>query len=97
MAGLPQQIPMIAFPPKHPILALPPAMAAMVINGLRNKPLGPGGSTRRLHHSSCNAGLWGRNRIDWGVKVGFLPVIVPTLSGYFIVANDNYAPVAIAA
>ena len=23
----------------------------MVINGYRNKPIGPGGSTRRLHHS----------------------------------------------
>jgi hypothetical protein len=23
----------------------------MVINSYRNKPLGPGGSTRRLHHS----------------------------------------------
>ena len=22
----------------------------MAINGLRNKPIGPGGSTRRLHH-----------------------------------------------
>jgi len=28
-----------------------PQGLAMAINGLRNKPLGPGGSTRRLHHS----------------------------------------------
>ncbi len=69
----------------------------MVINGSRNKPIGPGGSTRRLHHPSHRDDLRGRNRIDKGVKVGFLPVMVPTLSGYFIVANDNYAPVAIAA
>ena len=32
---------------------IPPATprgAAMAINGHRNKPIGPGGSTRRLHH-----------------------------------------------
>jgi hypothetical protein len=68
----------------------------MVINGSRNKPFGPGGSTRRLHHPLLGI-LRGRNRIDEGVKVVFLPVIAPTLSGYFVVANDNYAPVALAA
>jgi hypothetical protein len=68
----------------------------MVINGSRNKPFGPGGSTRRLHHLLLEI-LRGRNRIDEGVKVVFLPVIAPTLSGYFVVANDNYAPVALAA
>jgi hypothetical protein len=41
--------------------------------------------------------MGGRNRIDEGVKVGFLLVMVPTLSDYLIVANDNYAPVALAA
>jgi len=54
----------------------------------------PGASTKS---SGQSTGHWGRNRIDKGVKVGFLPAIVPALSGYFIVANDNYAPVAVAA
>src|SRR4029077_1689313 len=37
-----------------PILALPSARPAMAINGRRNNPIGPGGSTRRLHRcSSC--------------------------------------------
>ncbi|EKS31369.1 hypothetical protein HMPREF9697_03897 [Afipia felis ATCC 53690] len=39
----------------------------------------------------------GRNRIDEGVKGVFFPGIVPPLSGFSIVANDNYAPVAQAA
>ena len=39
----------------------------------------------------------GRNRIDEGVKGVFFPGMVPPLSGYAIVANDNYAPVAQAA
>ena len=43
-------------------------------------------------------GFWrGRNRIDEGVKGVFFPGMVPPLSGYAIVANDNYAPVAQAA
>jgi len=73
---------------------------AMEINGRRNKPFGPGGGTRRLHQSSLNTlgELWrGRNRIDEGVKGVLFPGIVPPLSGYAIVANDNYAPVAQAA
>ncbi len=75
---------------------------AMEINGRRNKPFGPGGSTRRLHQSPDFlppfGGLRrGRNRIDEGVKGVFFPGIVPPLSGYAIVANDNYAPVAQAA
>ena len=28
--------------------------SAIAINGLRNKPFGPGGSTRRLHHSGVS-------------------------------------------
>src|SRR5271155_2687930 len=63
---------------------------AMAINGRRNKPFGPGGSTRRLHQR-------GRNRIDEGVKGVLLLGMVPPLSGQSIVANDNYAPVALAA
>src|SRR6476660_103521 len=39
----------------------------------------------------------GRNRIDEGVKGVLLLGMVPPLSGHFIVANDNYAPVAQAA
>src|ERR1700690_549861 len=75
---------------------------AMAINGRRNKPFGPGGSTRRLHPSPLlgraeNGLRRGRNRIDEGVKDGLLLGMVPPLSGRLIVANDNYAPVAQAA
>ena len=78
---------------------------AMAINGRRNKPFGPGGSTRRLHPSPSasrqrdrDEGFRrGRNRIDEGVKGGLLLGMVPPLSGHSIVANDNYAPVAQAA
>ena len=75
----------------------------MAINGRRNKPFGPGGSTRRLHPSPAQfnaprTGLRrGRTRIDEGVKDGLLLGMVPPLSGQTIVANDNYAPVAQAA
>jgi hypothetical protein len=82
----------------------------MVINGDRNKPFGPGGSARRLHPSPLQhakrlqqkelkpKGLGrGRNRIDEGVKGQLLLGIVPPLSGYRIVANDNNARVALAA
>jgi hypothetical protein len=75
-------------------------LPAMEINGRRNKPFGPGGSTRRLHQNlNLNFGRFrrGRNRIDEGVKGEFFLGIVPPLSGYAIVANDNYAPVAQAA
>ena len=77
-------------------------MPAMEINDRRNKPFGPGGSTRRLHQNALikqydRAFRRGRNRIDEGVKGVFFPGIVPPLSGYAIVANDNYAPVAQAA
>jgi hypothetical protein len=44
-----------------------------------------------------NGFRWGRNRIDEGVKGVFFPGMVPPLSGYAIVANDNYAQVAQAA
>jgi len=61
---------------------------AMEINGRRNKPIGPGGSTRRLHPSPPEPSSWaggfrrGRNRIDEGVKGVLFPGIVPPLSGY---------------
>jgi hypothetical protein len=60
----------------------------------------PGASTKaRSDFKAFRAfGFWrGRNRIDEGVKGVFFPGIVPPLSGYAIVANDNYAPVAQAA
>ena len=71
----------------------------MAINGHRNKPYGPGGSTRRLHPSPFETrGLRrGRNRIDEGVKGVLLLGMVPPLSGQSIVANDNYAEVRLAA
>ena len=72
----------------------------MAIYGLRNKPIGPGGSTRRLHHSISGkpTGFWGRTRIDEGVKV--VSVARHGTHRYraiLIVANDNYAEVAVAA
>src|SRR6185312_9386149 len=72
---------------------------AMEINDRRNKPFGPGGSARRLHPSPPlkDGFRRGRTRIDEGVKGEFFPGMVPPLSGYAIVANDNYAPVAQAA
>jgi len=39
----------------------------------------------------------GRNRIDEGVKGVLLLGMVPPYRAAFIVANDNYAPVALAA
>src|SRR5580692_5683152 len=73
-------------------------LPAMEINCRRNKPFGPGGSIRRLHQSPPKGGFRrGRTRIDEGVKGVFFPGMVPPLSGYAIVANDNYAPVAQAA
>jgi hypothetical protein len=79
----------------------------MAINTRRNKPFGPGGGTRRLHQFQESGVqsfrlppdpyLRGRNRIDEGVKGVLLLGMVPPLPGHFIVANDNYAPVALAA
>ena len=65
------------------IFPLPPARAAMAINGRRNKPFGPGGSTRRLHPCGLvpegdMPHRRGRNRIDEGVKDVLLPEMVPT-------------------
>jgi hypothetical protein len=73
----------------------------MEINCRRNKPFGPGGSTRRLHQNppknETRGFRRGRNRIDEGVKDVFFLGMVPPISGHAIVANDNYAPVALAA
>ena len=58
----------------------------------------PGASTQGLASHLDGQGLRrGRNRIDEGVKGVFFLGMVPPLSGYAIVANDNYAPVAQAA
>ena len=55
----------------------------------------PGASTKA---QPCQDGFRrGRTRIDEGVKGEFFLGMVPPLSGYAIVANDNYAPVAQAA
>ena len=58
----------------------------------------PGASTKTHPGRSAIGGFRrGRNRIDEGVKGEFFLGMVPPLSGYAIVANDNYAPVAQAA
>jgi hypothetical protein len=59
----------------------------------------PGASTKTHPEIATAIGGFrrGRNRIDEGVKGVFFPGMVPPLSGYAIVANDNYAPVAQAA
>src|SRR3954462_2155717 len=58
----------------------------------------PGASTKAHQWAGPESGLWrGRNRIDEGVKGVLFLGIVPPLSGYAIVANDNFAPVAQAA
>ena len=54
----------------------------------------PGASTQAQPRAGFRRG---RNRIDEGVKDVFFLGMVPPLSGYAIVANDNYAPVAQAA
>jgi hypothetical protein len=61
----------------------------MAINGHRNKPIGPGGSTRRLHqrpqtdrtNDAASGFRRGRNRIDEGVKGELLLGMVPTVIG----------------
>ena len=71
------------------IFALPVARPAMAINVLRNKPIGPGGGTRRLHPNPGPMAARpqrvgfrrGRNRIDEGVKGELSLGMVPPLSG----------------
>jgi hypothetical protein len=53
----------------------------------------PGGSTRTLV-----GGQWGRNRIDGRVKgIAFTRRDATVIGSMRIVANDNYAPVRVAA
>jgi hypothetical protein len=65
----------------------------------RNTRIGPGGGTRRLHQiSRLLAGGWGRNRIDGRLKVFAFARLTATVIGVNrIIANNNYAPVAVAA
>ncbi len=85
----------------------------MVINVAWNRRCGPGGGTRRLHQSLSFGRFWrGRNRIDVRNKeVLILPGMISpqrinkvnankkakAANDNIVVANDNYAPVAMAA
>ena len=57
----------------------------------------PGASTQARCAFVKSGFRRGRNSIDEGVKGSLFLGMVPPLSGYAIVANDNYAPVAQAA
>src|SRR6266705_3546513 len=81
--GPPRQVPLARsfFVNLAPLYSGGRRKPAMAINGRRNKPIGPGGSTRRLHRCSGPRALnrkrfalhrWGRNRIDEGVKGALL-------------------------
>ena len=64
----------------------------------RNKRIGPGGGTRRLHQISFIWGSWGRNRIDGRLKGLALSRLSATVTGEnCTIANDNRAPMAVAA
>ena len=64
----------------------------------RNKRFGPGGGTRRLHQTSFHLGSWGRNRIDGRLKGFALSRLSATVTGETCtIANDNRAPMAVAA
>src|SRR5688572_24285865 len=81
---------------------------AMAINGRRNKPFGPGGSTRRLRPSPPPLPSPACGRVREGVLAGpkqdrrgrkrrAFARDGSDVTGQIIVANDNYAPVAQAA
>ena len=97
------------FTPRHHISSLP-ACAGYGDKRGRNKPIGPGGGTRRLHQMLVfgtrasgagprKAGIcWGRNRIDEGVKgLAFARHGSAVIGPSRIVANDNYAEATAAA
>ena len=91
----------------------------MAINGYRNKPIGPGGSTRRLHHEFTGPRqpeLKRLTRVDRYEPDGFSELLMganqhrrrckgcafarhgsAVIGPTRIVANDNYAEVALAA
>src|ERR687892_466183 len=82
---------------KRPPIAYirPVGLPTMAINAARNKRSGPGGSTRRLHHSPPGASprggpIWGRNRlVARGKGVGFPPACYRRYRAKHTVANDN--------
>lgn len=55
--------------PSRPIFIIVPGNRDYGDKRARNKRIGPGGGTRRLHQSSLVGGGGGRNRIDERVKV----------------------------
>jgi hypothetical protein len=64
----------------------------------RNKRIGPGGGTRRLHQISDLHRSWGRNRIDERLKgLALFRCDTAVIGSNTINANDNRAPVAMAA
>ena len=64
----------------------------------RNKRIGPRGGTERLHHYLPIRSYGGRNRIDERVKGKALSRRDATVIGAkSTIANDNRAPVAMAA
>jgi hypothetical protein len=71
------------------------SLLTIAIHGLRNKPFGPGGSTRRLHHFSFTRGA---NQDRRGRKGSIRrSAWYHRYRAIMIVANDNYAEVAVAA
>ena len=68
---------------------------AVVIN--HSDPGAVPGASTQARCPSLGGLRRGRNSIDEGVKGSLFLGMVPPLSGYAIVANDNYAPVAQAA
>src|SRR5215213_5680513 len=68
-------VPVFQFRAIVPILGGPVARPAMVINDHRNKPIGPGGGTRRLHQSSSLRLSFGGGEIGStrAYRVGFYP------------------------
>ena len=64
-----------------------------------NTRIGPGGGTRRLHQKSLHLGaVWGRNRIDGRLKMlAFARQTATVIGVKCTIANDNRAPVALAA
>ena len=59
-----------------------------------NKRIGPGGGTLRLHQTL----LWGRNRIDGRLKgLALFRREATVIGAKCTIANDNRAPVAMAA
>src|SRR5258708_37695938 len=83
--------------PFPPIFGVPPARVAMVINGRRNKPFGPGGSTRRLHPCGLvpqrdMPHRRGRKQNGRGVKEVRLPQMGPTERGILLFPSTNTVP-----